>query len=344
MNGDALISVIVPIYKVERYFNKCLESIVNQSYENLEIILVDDGSPDECPQLCEEWKKKDSRIRVIHKENGGLGFARNSGLEIATGSYVAFIDSDDFIELNMFERLYEELVLHEADTVYCGLSRYSESGDIIKVPMLYSGESFKDGEVVDKILLRMMGNEPERNNAPTFFMSVWHGLYSMSIIRENGIRFPSERIFMSEDLGFHIDYLQHSRKVYVLPDCLYYYRVTQGSLSLVYDPDRFARIKSMHMQTVDKLNQFLPEIKYQQIELGRFLNLVGGQIYSAVKRNDELMRINIAQIITDESVQQALEVYQYRKNPISKRVFNSLMKMKNVRMLIAFVKMRSFLK
>ena len=106
MRENALISVIVPIYKVERYLNKCLDSIVNQTYKELEIILVDDGSPDGCPKICDEWGLKDSRIKVIHKANAGLGLARNSGLEVATGEYVAFIDSDDFIDLNMMKRLY----------------------------------------------------------------------------------------------------------------------------------------------------------------------------------------------------------------------------------------------
>ena len=341
MSEDALISVIVPVYKVERYLNKCLDSIVNQTYTNLEIILVDDGSPDGCSKMCDEWGRKDSRIKVIHKENAGLGLARNSGLEIATGSYVAFIDSDDFIDLNMMERLYEELVKQNADTVYCGLCRYNEEGNVIKVPMLYSGESFSDDEIIEKILLRMMGNKPENNSAPTFFMSVWHGLYSMSIIKAHSICFPSERVFMSEDLAFHIDYLQHSQRVYVLSDCLYFYRVTQGSLSLAYDKNRFDRIKSMHLQTVEKLNSFLEEKRYQQIELGRFLNLVGGQIYSVVRRNEKNMLANVRKMVSDKMVQECLHTYEYNKNPSGKRLFNFLMDKEWVVLLIFMVRIKN---
>ena len=101
---SALISVIVPIYKVEKYLDECIESIVNKTYRNLEIILVDDGSPDKCPEMCDQWAKKDERIRVIHKENGGLSSARNAGLDVATGDYVGFVDSDDFIERDMYEK------------------------------------------------------------------------------------------------------------------------------------------------------------------------------------------------------------------------------------------------
>ena len=99
---NSLISVIVPIYNVEKYLDKCVDSIINQTYKNLEIILVDDGSPDNCPKMCDDYAKKDSRIKVVHKENGGLSDARNAGMKVATGEYVSFIDSDDWIDLETF--------------------------------------------------------------------------------------------------------------------------------------------------------------------------------------------------------------------------------------------------
>ena len=95
MRENILVSVIVPIYNVERYLDECIKSIISQSFINLEIILVDDGSPDRCPEMCDGYAKQDQRIKVIHKKNGGLGFARNSGLDVATGDYVMFVDSDD---------------------------------------------------------------------------------------------------------------------------------------------------------------------------------------------------------------------------------------------------------
>ena len=103
-------SVIVPIYKVEEYLHRCIDSIINQTYTNLEIILVDDGSPDNCPMICDEYAKKDSRIRVIHKKNGGLSDARNAGLEIATGEYIGFVDSDDWIHKDMYHILYKNII------------------------------------------------------------------------------------------------------------------------------------------------------------------------------------------------------------------------------------------
>ena len=118
--NDILISVIVPVYNVEKYLDRCIDSIVNQTYRNLEIILVDDGSPDNCPKMCDDWAKKDGRIKVIHKENGGLSSARNAGLDICIGEYIHFVDSDDWLELSCIELLLDACVQNGALLSVCG--------------------------------------------------------------------------------------------------------------------------------------------------------------------------------------------------------------------------------
>lgn len=115
-----LVSVIVPIYNVEKYIDRCLNSIINQKLEDIEIILVDDGSPDNCPQICENYRKKDDRIKVIHKENEGLGYARNSGIKIANGKYISFIDSDDYISEEFLYNLYTKAIEYDADACLGG--------------------------------------------------------------------------------------------------------------------------------------------------------------------------------------------------------------------------------
>ena len=127
MNSQPKISVIVPVYKVENFLDRCVESIVGQTYKNLEIILVDDGSPDNCPAMCDGWAEKDSRIRVIHKENGGLCSARNAGMDIAAGDYLGFVDSDDCIEPDMYQLLVENAVSTQADISRCGIFVDEES-------------------------------------------------------------------------------------------------------------------------------------------------------------------------------------------------------------------------
>lgn len=126
-SGEGLISIIVPVYNVEEYLDKCVESIVDQTYKNLEIILVDDGATDNSGKLCDEWAKKDDRIRVVHKENGGLSSARNAGLDIATGDYIGFVDSDDYISSVMYERLLKIINEHDADIACCGVIRYTNA-------------------------------------------------------------------------------------------------------------------------------------------------------------------------------------------------------------------------
>ena len=118
---ELLISVIVPVYKVEKYLNRCVNSIINQIYKNLEIILIDDGSPDKCPYICDEWSKRDSRIKVLHKQNGGLSDARNAGLKIATGEFIGFVDSDDWIAPEMYERLLTAIIKDQSDIAECNV-------------------------------------------------------------------------------------------------------------------------------------------------------------------------------------------------------------------------------
>ena len=133
---NELISVIVPIYKVEAYLDECVQSIVNQTYRNLEIILVDDGSPDNCPEMCDEWARKDLRIKVIHKANAGAAAARNTAIDQAKGDYLGFVDGDDYIAENMFEEMLVALSGSEKKMAYCTAYRAMPDGK--NVPMVAS--------------------------------------------------------------------------------------------------------------------------------------------------------------------------------------------------------------
>lgn len=165
------ISVIVPVYQVEAYLDKCVQSIVNQTYSELEIILVDDGSPDRCGQMCDAWAEKDSRIRVIHKENGGLSDARNAGLAVSTGQLVSFIDSDDWIEPDFLQTLYDALQQHDAQIAECGIRLVDEAGHILSQRGPGKSETIGKIEALRRLVLE-----------DGVYQTVWNKLYRRDMI------------------------------------------------------------------------------------------------------------------------------------------------------------------
>ncbi len=323
---NPLVTIIVPVYNVEKYLDKCIESIIKQTYSNLEILLVDDGSTDSCYQKCEKWKEKDGRIIVVHKKNAGLGFARNTGLELASGEFVMYIDSDDYISSNMVERLLTVAKETESDTVYCGLTRVYTDGSEIAVPAAYDNQTFEKSEIIDKILLEMVGSRPDDKEDANLFMSVWHALYSMKIIRKYSIRFPSEREIMCEDIMYHIDYLRRAERVTYIADPLYFYRMNPKSLSQVYDSTRFERQKVLSNAIRESLGRFLNVEMYTEREDRRLLGGVRTQILAIVASNEKDKRTLIDNICKDEMVRIILKRYNYKKNPFKHRIFNVALK------------------
>ena len=178
MNSQPKISVIVPVYKTEGLLDRCVESIVGQTYKNLEIILVDDGSPDNCPAMCDGWAEKDSRIRVIHKENGGVSSARNAALDIATGDYIGFVDSDDWIEPEMYLSLIQKISESGKNIALCSYYAVEISGE------RYECRCVADKEVLDKedyFRFIVLGGDGGY---------IWNRLYRADIVKE--VRFDED--------------------------------------------------------------------------------------------------------------------------------------------------------
>lgn len=241
--GNPKVSIIVPIYNVEKYLDRCMNSLVNQTLKDIEIIMVDDGSPDNCPKMCDEWAKKDSRIKVVHKKNGGLGYARNSGLDVATGEYVAFVDSDDFVKTDMYETLYNKIEEYGADTIFCGLFKYWNVNKVIEIRNVDKTSVF-EGPLLKDFSLDLACSSIEVKKDWKYELSVWHGLYSNELIKKYHIRFRSEREIISEDIVFHQLYIIYSKKVVYIPDALYYYcfNNTVSLTSARYDSSRSKRM------------------------------------------------------------------------------------------------------
>lgn len=203
----ALVSIIVPIYNVENYLDKCVQSIVDQSYKNLEIILVDDGSPDNCPKMCDEWAKKDERIVVIHKSNGGLSDARNVGIAASKGEYIGFVDGDDWIETN-FVRLLAEKLDMGADIADCATRLCDEDNATILVRGAHENMSLASADAL-KLLLQ----------ENTVFQTVWNKLYKRNII----INTPFEFGKYHEDNFWTWQVFLSAEKVFLIKEPLYNY-------------------------------------------------------------------------------------------------------------------------
>ena len=203
-----LISVIVPIYKVQAYLDKCVQSIVDQTYNNLEIILVDDGSPDACGEMCDVWAEKDERIKVIHKENGGLSDARNAGVAVATGSLIGFVDSDDWLEPAFFQKLYDTMISQNAQIAECGVAYVDESGKLLRQ------RSVAQEPVLDKVeALRRLVLEKG------IYQTVWNKLYRREVLE--GILFAKGKYH--EDDFWTYQVFERIQKLATVQEPLYNY-------------------------------------------------------------------------------------------------------------------------
>ena len=216
MKNCDLISVIVPIYNVEKYLKKCIESIIQQTYDNLEIILINDGSTDNSPKICDNYAKKDKRIKVIHKKNGGLSDARNYGLEIATGKYISFVDSDDYIHKQMIEKLYNNLKANYSDISICNICNVYPNGKKMNL-------SIPETSVVEQ--KQKFYNIYNKYSVVT--VVAWNKLYKKEIFKT--IRYPLGKVHEDEWIIF--DILKNAQKISYLNEPLYYYIQREESIS-----------------------------------------------------------------------------------------------------------------
>lgn len=237
------VSVVVPIYNVERYLQRCLESIVNQTYKKLEIILVDDGSTDSCPEECDKWAEKDSRIKVIHKKNAGLGMARNTGIEHATGEFICFFDSDDYIDKKTIERNVQVLYETGAEITCFGYHKVKADGDVkeTNIPNMEKLE-YEGEEVRCSFLPELISVNPENGESSHLNMSAWAAMFSMELILKTGWKFVSERDIISEDYYSLLDLYASVQKVVIIPEAFYFYCDNPVSLSRIYAENRYERI------------------------------------------------------------------------------------------------------
>ena len=227
------VSVIVPVYNVEPYIDRCVSALFNQTLKEIEIILVDDESPDNCPALCDEYARLDSRVRVVHKKNGGLGMACNSGLEIATGEYVAFCDSDDWVEPEMYTDMYEAAKQADADMIFSGLRQVDQTGRITPMSQSCTLRVYNGRDELESLALDMIANGPASKV-------------------ERRVPMSAKIVLIGRKPPFHLDCLTHARTAIEVPATYYNYFVNTASLSRVVRTDRFEKIKTVYRELLHR--------------------------------------------------------------------------------------------
>ena len=274
-NQEDKISVIIPLYKVEKYIRGCIDSVISQTYRNLEIILVDDGSPDACGKICDEYAEKDSRIKVVHRKNGGLSAARNTGINFATGKYIAFVDGDDHIHPDMYSQLHFSILQSGADIAICNFLYVDESGKKII-------DANKNMPIKTEILTgRDVLERKMKEKNWWYWIVAWNRLYKKELFE--GIQFPIGKQH-EDEFTAHL-FWNKSRKVSCIEDALYMYVQREHSImSEKYSVKRMDEIEA-HLDRIKFLidNEYSAESIYHSFGI-YYNSLVSSYIY--VKKED----------------------------------------------------------
>lgn len=300
------ISVIVPVYNVEKYLSRCIDSLIRQSYSNIEILLVDDGSKDESLSICKEYEEKDSRIHVFHKENEGLGLTRNYGVEQATGEYITFVDSDDYLTLDAIDSMVKKAVETDADVVIASHYYKNKKQEIELSERLYCGT-----EIKEILMVHMMGNNGNQLDALSY--TAWGKLYKKEIFTKNRLLFPSERKLIWEDLAFSVEAYPLCEKVYILHKPVYYYCFNEGSLTHTYKPNKINLVMILYRymkKRIQELNlsadaQFRLDTNF----IGHIRTCIKLEVFYVKQNGFEKTIQNIRKICSRKDVQTLIKSY-----------------------------------
>lgn len=327
VKDEVLVSIIVPIYNVENYLEKCVDSIVAQTYKNLQILLIDDGSKDLSGYICDNLAQKDRRIEVFHKENEGLGLTRNYGLKHAFGKYVMFLDSDDYIDINTVKVMTTVAEEENAELVISGFIKITDDKKIL-YREVYKKEIFVGKTVKNELLPRMIGSLPYIKDS--IFTMACGKLYRLESIVRNNILFPSERNIQSEDLAFQLDFIPGIVKAVVLEEQFYYYRKNLKSLTMVYKKNRFEESKKVYKYVMEKIEEKnLPSDTYLRADKMMFVQLrsiLRQEFPDYSGRSWRICIKRIKEILDDNLVKKIVNEYPVKLLAIEQKIFIYLIK------------------
>lgn len=329
---DSKITIIIPVYKVEKYIHQCIDSVIDQSYKNLEIILVDDGSPDKCPEICDDYAKKDKRIKVIHQENQGLSSARNTGIKASTGDYINFIDSDDWIEREAFQIALDTRNRWDADLVMWPYIREYENRSLKKeiFPqdlIVYEEEDLK--KKLHRRILGLLGEELARPEDADAIVTVSNKLYKAEIIKKHKIEFVDTEIIGTEDALFNLYVFGKLKRAVYTKDYLYHYRKDNlNSLTRQYK----GQLKEQWDNLFDLMEEYIQENKldrdYTQALDNRIsMSIIGLGLKEVESKHSRRIQIKeIKKILTAPRYRKACKTLELRYFPLHWKIFFLLAK------------------
>ena len=332
------VSVIVPVYNTEKYLKQCIDSITSQTIREIEIIIVDDGSKEECAILCDSLAKADERIRVIHKENEGPGFARNSGIKAAKGEYIGFVDSDDYIKPDMYEVLYNAALKTNADLVISGIcfaggNTFGKSGNY-EEKYYFDKETIFEKDEINKLLLGVVGALPHESDDSRYGVSTCKNLFKRSVIVDKKLEFLSERKVMSEDAIFMVDFIKQIDKAVGVHGAFYCYRRNDESFSKSYRSDRFLMVQSFIREIENHIKDVCARKEYS-VYLNRLIQGYGRILCSQeiVHAKDEKVKYSVLlerlkMICKSQMISNALKDYPWYRLPKKQAAFAFAMKYK----------------
>lgn len=316
------VSVIVPVYNVEKYLKRCVDSLIGQSYSNLEILLVDDGSKDNSFSICKEYELKDSRIRVFHKENEGLGLTRNYGIERVTGEYITFVDSDDYLKLDAIETMLEKATTTDADVVIANMFYMGKKMEITAAERLYLSD-----EIRNVIINCMMGNDGTKRDALSYTATA--KLFRKELFTKNDLKFPSERQLIWEDLAFSINAYPLCRKIYILHKPIYYYCFNEDSLTHTYKPNKLELVMKLYRYMGTKIKELnLPSEAQYRLDtnfVGHIRTCIKLEVFYTYKNGFGVAIQNIKKICSREDVQTLIRSYPVSSFNKAQYIYNFAM-------------------
>ncbi len=328
-----LISVIVPVYNTEKYLPSCMESVLNQTYKNIEVLLIDDGSKTACAELCESYAKVDPRVKVVHKENGGLHSSRNCGLEHATGEYVIFVDSDDWLSKEMLSTMMEAAVQWDADIVRCNYIREFTDKSLIKENHFLEEKVYKDSEC--KKLCRMtVGliheelSHPEDQNV---MAPVWLHVYKRSLIENHRLRFESLAVYGTfEDGLFNIQAYYNAKCVVYVDKAFYHYRKNVNtSITKSHTSTLLEKYKKQYGYIRNILKNAELENKDEAMKSRIGMSILGLSFNAIVNRDGFKARYKeLKGILTDEEVNGAISALDKKYMPLKWKLYYGFAKCK----------------